>query len=153
MTTQPSFLNTPNYKYQNDDDSSNFQPAYVHIGFMRLVGEMKDVRLYRYYTERHQLRVVADFGGAEYLDFDGDNQLDFSMLLVACMAMNCAYDSARGQGISVKLTNIFYTEKNERSYEMTACENLEKIKLLSWVDLVERLYWRTMMITFECGAG
>jgi len=150
MSTQPSFLNTPNYKYQNDDDNSNFEPTYIHIGFMHLLGELKGVRLYRYYTEREQLRVVADFGGGEYMDFSYDQQLDFSLLLTACMIMNCEYDSARGQGITASLTNIFYTERTDRSYEITKRDHLEKIKILSWSDLIEGLHWRTMTITFEC---
>jgi hypothetical protein len=153
MTTQPSFLNTPNYKYQNDDDSSNFHPTYVHIGFIHMLGELRDVRLYRYYTERDQVRVVADFGdGENYMDFDGDNQLDFSLLLTACMIMNYEYDSARGQGVSADLMNIFYTERNQRSYEITKREHLEKIKVLSWADLIEGLHWRSMTITFLCAA-
>ena len=60
MTSQPSFLNMPNYKYQNEDDSSNFQPTYIHIGTMHLLGELRGVRLYRYYTERDRLRGVHD---------------------------------------------------------------------------------------------
>jgi len=150
MTTQPSFLNMPNYTYQNEDDDSNFQPTYIHIGTLHLLGELKGVRLYRYYTERDELRVVADFGEGEYIDFSNDQQLHFSLLLTACMIMNCAYDSARGQGISVRLMNIFYTERTDRSYEITKKIDLEKIKLLSWSDLIEGLHWRTMTITFEC---
>ena len=151
MTMQPSFLNTPNYTYQNEnDDSSNFQPTYVHIGTMHLLGELQGVRLYRYYTERDRLRVVADFGKGNYMDFTEDQQLDFSLLLTACMIMNCDYDSARGQGIRVSLMNIFYTERTDRSYEIVKKEHLEKIKILSWSDLIEGLHWRTMSITFEC---
>jgi len=153
MTTQPSFLNAPNYKYQNDSDNSNFQPAYVHIGFVHMLGELKGVRLYRYYTEKDELRVVADFGGGEYMDFDGEQQLDFSMLLTACAIMDCEYDSARGKGVSVDFMNIFYTTRNERSYEIAEKEHLEKIKILSWADLVEGLHWRTMTVTFGCILG
>jgi hypothetical protein len=151
-TAQPSFLNARNYKYQNDDDSSNFEPKYIHIGSMHLLASAETliVRLYRYYTEREQLRVVADFGGGEYMDFSDDQRLDFSLLLSACAFMNCAYDSARGQGITVRLMNIFYTERTERSYEITKKDHLEKIKLLSWSDLIEDLQWRSMSITFEC---
>jgi len=140
----------PNYKYQNSDDYSDFQPEYIHIGFMHLLGELKGVRLYRYYTERDELRVIADFGAGEYIDFPYDQQLDFSLLLTACMIMNCDYDSARGQGISVTLMNIFYTERTHRSYEITKNIDLEKIKFLSWADLIEGMHWRSMTITFEC---
>jgi hypothetical protein len=150
MTMQPSFLNMPNYKYQNSDDCSDFQPIYIHIGFMHLLGESKGVRLYRYYTERDELRVVADFGEGEYIDFSNEQQLQFSLLLTACMMMNCDYDSARGQGIAVGLTNIFYTERTQRSYEITKNNDLEKIKLLSWADLIEGMHWRSMSITFDC---
>ena len=150
MTTEPSFLNTANYKYQNENDSSTFQPTYIHIGFMHLLGELKGVRLYRYYTERGQLRVVADFGEGRYMDFNGEQQLDFSLLLTACMIINCAYDSARGQGITVSLVNISYTEHTAQSYQITDKDHLEKIKRLSWSDLVEDLHWKSMTITFGC---
>ena len=150
MTTEPSFLNMPNYKYHNDNDSSTFQPTYIHIGFMHLLGELRGVRLYRYYTERGQLRVVADFGEGQYMDLDGEQQLDFSLLLTACMIINCAYDSARGQGIKVSLMNIFYTERTQRSYEIVSKDHLEKIKILSWSDLIEDLHWQSMTITFGC---
>ena len=143
----------PNYKYQNNDDDSDFHPTYIHIGFIHLLGELRGVRLYRYYTEQDQLRVVVDFGEGRYMDLDGEQQLDFSLLLTACMIMNCEYDSARGQGIKVSLTNIFYTERTERSYEIVSKDHLEKIKILSWADLIESLHWRSMTVTFECTVG